>query len=269
MIISKIVKAKWNGKNKKHFVEKGYKYTKLGYEFDIKVEDLMPRSRFVVEVMCDYCGKIHSMEYYKVINKRVDSITGKDCCSACSPKKVAEGVLEKYGVKHPAQLSEVKEKRKQTCFEKYGVEYASQSEQSKQKRIKTCMERYGVESHTQTQEYKDKVSKENSPHWKGGTITGRSERNLLEYRYWRKNVFSKFNYTCQCCGKKSGKEESIILNAHHIENWKDNVSKRYDVDNGIALCEKCHIEFHSDYGKRNNTQEQLFEFLNGYGKDIC
>ena len=36
-----------------------------------------------------------------------------------------------------------------------------------------------------------------------------------------------------------------------------------DENNGITLCEKCHNNFHSIYGKRHNTLQQLNEFL-GY-----
>lgn len=65
-----------------------------------------------------------------------------------------------------------------------------------------------------------------------------------------------------------GLKEVVELNAHHIKNWKDNEDLRYDVDNDITLCEKCHTRFHSMYGKRNNIEEQLSEFLN-LDKKIC
>lgn len=86
-------------------------------------------------------------------------------------------------------------------------------------------------------------------------------RNCSDYREWRRSVFKRDNYTCQCCDKRSGK-----LNAHHILNWSDNVDLRYDIDNGITLCEECHLikypnSFHSIYGEKNNTREQLDEYI--------
>jgi len=33
------------------------------------------------------------------------------------------------------------------------------------------------------------------------------------------------------------------------------------IDNGITLSEKAHREFHKKYGIKNNTNEQLEEFL--------
>ena len=42
-------------------------------------------------------------------------------------------------------------------------------------------------------------------HWNGGISNERDIfKNTIEYRRWRKNVFERDNYTCQCCGKKGG-----------------------------------------------------------------
>jgi hypothetical protein len=73
---------------------------------------------------------------------------------------------------------------------------------------------------------------------------------------WRRAVFKRDHYTCQCCGKRG-----VRLNAHHIENYADNKELRAQVSNGITLCKQCHDDFHAKYGKRNNTREQLLEYL--------
>jgi 5-methylcytosine-specific restriction endonuclease McrA len=101
--------------------------------------------------------------------------------------------------------------------------------------------------------------------WEGGiTAENRKIRNSDEYKDWRNNVFDRDNYTCQCCGEKSGD-----LEAHHIENFSSNEDKRFDVNNGITMCRKCHnpVEynsFHYIYGTRNNTKEQLEEYIARY-----
>lgn len=78
------------------------------------------------------------------------------------------------------------------------------------------------------------------PNWKGG-ITSQNQvgRSSKEYYHWRTAVFSRDNYTCQRCGRRGGK-----LNAHHIKKWSEFKSLRFDVNNGITLCDKCHREEH-------------------------
>lgn len=57
-------------------------------------------------------------------------------------------------------------------------------------------------------------------------------RNYTEYWDWRKAVYKRDNYTCQCCGYSNG---GIIV-AHHILNYSEYKDLRTDVDNGITLC---------------------------------
>jgi len=76
--------------------------------------------------------------------------------------------------------------------------------------------------------------------WKGGITPERMKvRRSRAYSDWRRAVFSRDGYVCQQCGQHGGK-----LNAHHIERFADNTSRRLDVNNGITLCEKCHKEVH-------------------------
>jgi len=74
--------------------------------------------------------------------------------------------------------------------------------------------------------------------WRGG-IT--KERDLIGQwtRSVSKNVYKKYNYTCQHCGNSSGR-----LNAHHIIPVTQDISKAYDFDNLICVCENCHKEIH-------------------------
>lgn len=82
-------------------------------------------------------------------------------------------------------------------------------------------------------------------------------RDYPEYSQWRKDVFGRDNYTCQCCGKSEGRD----LIAHHLDAYHWCIEKRTDIDNGITLCENCHNEFHKQYWNHNNTKEQFYEFM--------
>jgi hypothetical protein len=66
-----------------------------------------------------------------------------------------------------------------------------------------------------------------------------SQRNMPDYIEWRKAVYERDNYTCQECGHKGGK-----LNAHHIKPWFSHPDLRFDVANGVTLCEDCHANKH-------------------------
>lgn len=83
---------------------------------------------------------------------------------------------------------------------------------------------------------------------------GRNIKGLLE---WRNEVYERDNYTCQCCGDSKGGN----LNAHHINAYNWDKEHRVDINNGICICSECHKEFHSIYGKGNNTWQQFREFL--------
>lgn len=77
-------------------------------------------------------------------------------------------------------------------------------------------------------------------------------------RIWAQSVKKRDGYRCQnhSCRSRNG-----IMHAHHIKNFADYPELRFEVDNGITLCESCHTYFHSLYGKKRNNQEQLKEFL--------
>ena len=63
-IISKTVKVKWYPCNKKYYESKGYVYTKMGDEFEVKVEDLQSSSKIKVVYKCDECGIEKERAYY-------------------------------------------------------------------------------------------------------------------------------------------------------------------------------------------------------------
>lgn len=99
---------------------------------------------------------------------------------------------------------------------------------------------------------------ENHPNWKPNKTDEerKQDRKFFEYHEWRKQVFERDSYTCQCCNKVGHN-----LNAHHLDGYNWCIEKRLDVDNGITVCDECHKQFHKIYGKGDNTKEQFEEFL--------
>jgi hypothetical protein len=64
-------------------------------------------------------------------------------------------------------------------------------------------------------------------------------RKTKEYKEWRANVFERDGFKCQICGQVGG-----VLNAHHIKEFSKYPDLRYEVNNGITLCEDCHKNLH-------------------------
>lgn len=96
-----------------------------------------------------------------------------------------------------------------------------------------------------------------APGWKGGVSSeNHLERHRLDYKIWRKAVFERDDHTCQKCGNRGGK-----LNAHHVEGFDNNPKLRTEINNGATLCEDCHMDFHHQYNKGNNTKKQWDRFL--------
>lgn len=112
-----------------------------------------------------------------------------------------------------------------------------------------------------TKEHKTKISEaqkgKKGNNWRGGiTPENIKIRNSIEFSLWREAIFARDNWTCQKYGIRGGK-----LHAHHIQNFAQYPEIRFAINNGITLSKKAHKEFHKKYGTKNNTREQLEEFL--------
>lgn len=282
MLISESAAVNWNSRNKNKFESLGYQYTGKGTPVMIAVKDLAPYCMSTITAKCDYCGEVYETTWSNY-NRGSKSFAHKDSCGKleCLEKKALEAQvakygdlairtpevkarqaktnLEKYGSENPFGSEIIKERIVESNLKKYGVPYSQQSPIVRAKTEATCLEKYGVKNYVEL--FRGKFRKENSPNWKGGVAYSRVERATLEYSQWRSAVFGRDRYTCCKCGDRNGNGHLVELHAHHIHNWRDNESLRYDIDNGITLCADCHMRFHSKYGKRNNTPEQLYEFL--------
>jgi len=73
-----------------------------------------------------------------------------------------------------------------------------------------------------------------------------SREEYSELPRWRKDVFKRDNWACKECGGK------VNIEAHHIKSWKDYPDLRFELDNGLTLCRKCHSKT-NNYGRKYNA----------------
>lgn len=98
---------------------------------------------------------------------------------------------------------------------------------------------------------------ENHPNWNPNLTDEQREelRDVGENVKWRNNIFENADYTCEICNVKGNR-----LNAHHKDGYHWCKERRFDVSNGVCLCNDCHKTFHSIYGNKHNTEQQWIEF---------
>jgi len=65
---------------------------------------------------------------------------------------------------------------------------------------------------------------------------------------WSRAVRKRDNYTCQLCLSHEN------LTAHHLDSR--DIKIRFNKDNGICLCENCHVRFHKSHMSVCNGKQQ-------------
>lgn len=72
--------------------------------------------------------------------------------------------------------------------------------------------------------------------WKGGISRDTHSLKRPEYRKWRTTVFQRDEFKCRIANKDCKGQ----LQAHHILRWAEYPELRYEVNNGITLCQAHH-----------------------------
>lgn len=85
-----------------------------------------------------------------------------------------------------------------------------------------------------------------------------NRRCLKQNKWWIEEVFKRDNYTCQICLKRGGN-----LCSHHLDGYHWCKEKRFDINNGITLCDYHHKDFHLKYSNKFNTKNQFDEYRYG------
>lgn len=80
-------------------------------------------------------------------------------------------------------------------------------------------------------------------------------RNSKEYNEWRSAVL-KNNPKCDICLSDKG------LHAHHINHASYFPELRFEVKNGITLCNKCHSNYHNNYHRSYRHKCTEYDYKN-------
>lgn len=197
------------------------------------------------EKECEYCKKIF-------LQKRNGARYCSTNCWNASIRKhqISDALIEKEcPVCH--KYFNVKDKRQKVCSLSCAgksatpTPYAKRSPRSNPKKIisecKLCGKEFTKKSNSQIY-CSTKCRRIYSSITSHRKRSGRS--GTVESFRWKNNVHIRDNYTCQKCGSKEK------LHAHHIIPFSLDESLRYEITNGITLCEKCHKKEHKRLRKQ-------------------
>ena len=115
--------------------------------------------------------------------------------------------------------------RSHTCKKCYSAKYASGKENAGRfkKGIASCRKgKFGIQ-------------KRSAPRYVKKGREPKSEHRLgLKSQQWSLRIKERDGWKCKVCAATKS------LHAHHIVPWKLNKEKRFELENGICLCIKCH-----------------------------
>lgn len=274
----------WFPRRRKYYVSKGYVFTQWKDNFEIDVEDLHPGSHLDVVMICDKCGAEFKREFRE--HKE------EDLCAKCGHARAKQTCLEKYGVEHPMQIKEIREKAEKTNLEKYGVRKPLQNKEIFEKMKKENLEKYGHEFNMQVPEFREKTKKTCLKRYgveyaivsdvvREKTKQTNLERYGVEYSFKseevkekiRKNNMEKYGVPVsgqtesakekrkQTCLEKYGVEYAICSDIVR-EKSKKTMLERYDVDNIMKseyFQEKMHQTCLEKYGVDYYVQTDEFK----------
>jgi len=270
MLITKEVEVKWNAKNIKMYVGKGYIFTKLKDVVKIDLYDLAENSTSEIEFKCDYCGT-HYFKKWVYHNRNIKRSTSieKDCCHDCIKLKTKESNVIKYGFEFPQQAAEIQAKIQNTTLERYGDTCFLNTEESKQTSKKLIFEKYGVENPFQSNEIKDKIKKSNLEKY-GVEFYSQTDECKTKSK---ETLFNNYGveHAMQSDILKQNAHQTLMKNygvEHALQNkdilnkMKTSLIKKYNVDN-VSKIEDIKIKKAETFYKNGTiatSRQQLYVY---------
>lgn len=202
------------------------------------------------------------------------------CCPKCYRERQAEITRQQMANMTEEEKEQRKQKIKNTFDNKTEEEKAiiskkisegqsNMSEQAKRQRSQKMSEKTKQQHINMTQEkrkqwkYKKSIAirGNRNPMW-NPNLTDKERKYgrthfQVGYTDWKKQVKINANFTCDCCGKRGGK-----LHSHHLNDYHTHKELATDINNGVCLCQECHMEFHSYMGgtKVGCTEQDYLDF---------
>ena len=206
--------------------------------------------------VCPTCGYLLEIEEFSKNKSGADGLSSQ--CKECKRKqRQTDGgkIVNRKAAKKYGQTDEGRQKHKISA-KRYGqspkgkvvAKKYSKTNKGKAAKIKA------VKKYSKTIKGKITKAKAKIKYYSKNPSSLRShDPQFIE---WAWKVKNKAKFTCRICGDNTGGN----LNSHHKNSWDKHPDQRYDINNGICLCEKCHKEFHKKYGHGNNTIMQYLFF---------
>ena len=178
--------------------------------------------------------------------------------------KIKKNFIEKYGVDNPSKTEAVKNKQKETCLKKYGTTTPLLNNEIKEKIKETCLERYGVEKPFSNADVKDKIKKtclerygvenpSSNEEVKQKVTNTNLERYGVERPLQNLSIMSKSEETCML---KYG-VTNTLLNPEIKEKARNTIFEKYGVkypSQNKEIREKTIKTYYKKYGVENPMQ---------------
>lgn len=195
---------------------------KIGISFEEYIEKIK-KSKW-----CTSCKSWQPFNVFDIDNYRGDKLSAKchNCTRAKTPYASLKGRISTFKGKHHTE-----ETKKLLSNQRKGNKSPMEGKtHSVEVRIKISqILRVRSAKGNKCHSYKD-----------GKMVERKGQRRSNDYKRWRFDVFARDKFTCQKCFDNKGGN----LNAHHIKPFADYEELRFDISNGITLCESCHKKEH-------------------------